>query len=184
MAAAVLLFSSEVLLPSFARDVLQLDEVGLGTMGSVRNIGSVIGLLLLAGLSRWLRPGPLLLWTTGGFSIALLAFSASSAYGNSLALLLLVGMAFASVDALQPALVQQKVADDERGAAIGVWNLARGLAPVGNLEVGLLAASFGAPVAQSLNAAAALAIVLVAMLAQRRPEFNLAADNRSEVPRP
>lgn len=184
MAAEVLLFSSEVLLPSFARDVLQLDEVGLGTMGSVRNIGSVIGLLLLAGLSRWLRPGPLLLWTTGGFSIALLAFSASSAYGNSLALLLLVGMAFASVDALQPALVQQKVADDERGAAIGVWNLARGLAPVGNLEIGLLAASFGAPVAQALNAAAALAIVLVAMLAQRRPEFNLAADNRSDVPRP
>ena len=182
MTAEVLLFSSEVLLPSFARDVLLVDEVGLGTMSSVRNIGSVVGLLLLAGLSRWLRPGPLLLWTTGLFGVALLAFSMSSSYPGSLAILFLVGMVFASVDALQPALVQQKVADEERGAAIGVWNLARGLAPLGNLEIGALATTLGTPMAQSLNATAALAVIVVAAMLQRRPEYNLATDGPAGDP--
>jgi len=179
--AEILLFSSEVLLPSFARDVLEVDEIGLGTMGSVRNLGSVIGLLLLAVLSKWLRPGPLLLWTTGAFAAALIVFSVMTSYSGALVILLLVGMAFASVDALQPALVQQNVADSERGAAVGVWNLARGLGPLGNIEIGLIAATLGTPMAQMLNASLALVVVIMVVLLQRRFGFSLSADRHKPM---
>ncbi len=179
--AEILLFSSEALLPSFARDVLEVDEIGLGTMGSVRNLGSVIGLLLLAVLSKWLRPGPLLLWTTGAFAAALIVFSVMTSYTGSLVILLLVGMAFASVDALQPALVQQNVADSERGAAVGVWNLARGLGPLGNIEIGLIAATLGTPAAQMLNASLALVVVIMVVLLQRRFGFSLSADRHKPI---
>ena len=171
--AEILLFSSDVALPSFARDVLAADETQFGTMGSVRNMGGITGLLLLAALSRHVRPGSMLLGATGLFAVGLIAFSSSTSYGLSLALLLLVGVAWAAVDALQPALVQQRVADHERGAAIGVWNLSRGLAPIGDLEIGALAAALGPAAAQSINALAALSIVGAVVMLQRRQDWSL-----------
>ena len=77
--AEVLAFSSDVLLPSFARDVLGVGESGLGTMYAVRNAGSVLGLVVLASISRRLHRGPLVLWLGTAFGLGLAAFAASDA---------------------------------------------------------------------------------------------------------
>ena len=150
-AAEVLAFSSDVLLPSFARDVLNVGESGLGTMYAVRNLGSVIGLIVLASLSRRLYRGPLVLWLGAFFGLALTAFAAAPTYTMALLFLGVVGVIWATVDSLLPALLQYGVRDDERGAAVGVWNFSRGLGPLGSLEVGALATAFGAPLAQGIN---------------------------------
>jgi hypothetical protein len=152
-AAEILAFSSDVLLPSFARDVLQVGESGLGTMYAVRNVGSVMGLLVLASISRQLYRGPLVLWLGAVFGLGLVAFSAAPTYLMALLLLGVVGAIWASVDSLLPALLQYGVRDDERGAAVGVWNFSRGLGPLGHLEIGALAAALGAPLAQGINGA-------------------------------
>jgi MFS family permease len=150
-AAEILAFSSDVVLPSFAMHVLQVGESGLGAMYAVRNLGSVIGLAVLASLPRRLYRGPLVLWLGAFFGLGLVAFSAAPTYLLSLLLLGFVGAIWASVDSLLPALLQYGVRDGERGAAVGVWNFSRGLGPLGHLEVGALAAALGAPLAQGIN---------------------------------
>jgi len=150
-AAEILAFSSDVVLPSFAMHVLQVGESGLGAMYAVRNLGSVIGLVVLASLPRRLYRGPLVLWLGAFFGLGLVAFSAAPTYLLSLLLLGVVGAIWASVDSLLPALLQYGVRDGERGAAVGVWNFSRGLGPLGHLEVGALAAALGAPLAQGIN---------------------------------
>jgi len=150
-AAEILAFSSDVLLPSFARDVLQVGESGLGTMYAVRNVGSVVGLLVLASIPRRLYRGPLVLWLGAIFGLGLVAFSAAPTHLIALLVLGVIGAIWASVDSLLPALLQYGVRDSERGAAVGVWNFSRGLGPLGHLEIGAMAAVLGAPLAQGIN---------------------------------
>lgn len=160
-AAEILAFSSDVLLPSFARDVLGVGERGLGTMYAVRNAGSVVGLIALASIARRHYRGPLVLYLGIGFGLALVAFAAAPTFLLALVILGAVGAIWASVDSLLPALVQYGVRDAERGAAVGIWNFSRGLGPLGHLELGALATALGAPVAQGINGVA-LALLMVA----------------------
>ena len=56
-----------------------------------------------------------------------------------------------AVDTLYKALMQENVAEEERGRAMGSWVLSIGTAPVGHLGVGGLAGLLGAPGALLLN---------------------------------
>ena len=101
-AAEIFAFSSDALLPSFARDILEVGETGLGNMTAARQIGGVAGLLTLAALSTRLRPGKLIFWMCGLFGIALIAFAGSGSYPLSLLLMLGIGVAWAALDVLLP----------------------------------------------------------------------------------
>ena len=171
--AEIFAFSSDALLPSFARDILKVGETGLGNLTAARQIGGVAGLLALAGLSTRLRPGTLLFWMCGLFSMALVAFAGSGSYALSLFLMLSIGVAWAALDVLLPKLVQDRVPDSERGAAVGIWNLSRGTGPLGSLETGAVAATLGAPVAQMINAGVFLVVVIAAALLQRVPRWQI-----------
>ena len=169
-AAEAFAFSSDALLPSFSRDILMVGETGMGNMVAIRQVGSVAALLVLASLSARVRPGKLIFWMCGLFSLSLIAFVS---YSLSLFLMLSIGVAWASVDLLLPKLVQDRVPDSERGAAVGIWNLSRGAGPLGSLEVGVIAGSLGAPIAQIMNAGAFLVVVAVAALLQRNPRWRI-----------
>ena len=56
-----------------------------------------------------------------------------------------------AVDTVYKALMQENVAEEERGRAMGSWVLSIGTAPVGHLGVGGLAGLLGAPGALLLN---------------------------------
>lgn len=170
LAAEVLAYSSEVLLPSFARDVLAIGETGLGNLVAVRNGGGVIGLLLLATLGRRHRPDRLLLTICITFGGGLTLFAAASSYSLALLTIALVGAAWASVDALLPTVLQQQVTDSQRGAVVGIWNLGRGFGPAGQLEIGLLGATIGVVATQAVNGVAFAAVALVAAVLHRRRE--------------
>ena len=60
-------------------------------------------------------------------------------------------LAWGSVDALLPTVLQQNVGDMDRGAAVGIWNLSRGFGPLGQLEIGALATIIGVAATQALN---------------------------------
>ena len=79
-----------------------------------------------------------------------------------------IGVAYAAVDALLPVSVQHSVADCNRGAASGLLVCARGVGPVGQLEIGMLAGVMGVAATQALNGALFLvATLLVAVMFAR-----------------
>jgi len=79
-----------------------------------------------------------------------------------------VGIAWGSVDALLPTVLQQNVDNSERGAVVGVWNLSRGFGPLGQLEIGVLAATIGVAASQAINGLAFAVTVVVVTLIYRR----------------
>jgi len=97
-----------------------------------------------------------------------MAFSFSTSYLLSLALMGMVGLAWGSVDALLPTVLQQNVGDMDRGAAVGIWNLSRGFGPLGQLEIGALATIIGVAATQALNGLIFAVTVSIVMLAYRR----------------
>jgi MFS family permease len=151
IAGEVFGFSSITLFPTFARNVLDVDAVGLGAMSAARSVGGIAGLLLLATVGFRERGGRLLLLAAIGFGLALVAFSASTIFLLSLVLLLVVGVMSAALDTLGQSLVQHSVGDHERGAAMGVWFFSIGVGPVGGLALGGAAEAIGAPLALAIS---------------------------------
>ena len=144
-------FTHMTLLPVFAKEVLFVGPVGLGIMTAVRQGGGLIGLALLAGLRDYRRKGRLMFVIAGAFGLALMAFSVSSNLLFFLAVLALVNACAMAVDTLYKTLMQENVAEEERGRAMGSWVLSIGTAPVGHLGVGWLAGVLGAPGALLVN---------------------------------
>jgi sugar phosphate permease len=86
--------------------------------------------------------------------------------------LFIIGMMWASVDSLLPTLLQYSVPDEERGASVGVWNLSRGLGPLGHLEVGALAGAIGASLALTINGGLIIIIIALIILLYRYKGFH------------
>jgi MFS family permease len=168
----VFAFSSDVLLPSFARDIFKVGESGLGVMTAARNVGGVVGVLVLAGISTRVRQGPLLGIACVAFGLGLIAFASSPAFALALFVLFIIGMMWASVDSLLPTLLQYSVRDEERGTSVGVWNLSRGLGPLGHLEVGALAGAIGTSLALTINGGLIIVIVALIILLYRSKGFH------------
>lgn len=169
--AEVLGFSSQTLLPTFARDVFEIGAAGLGLLTAARSIGGVMGLLLLSRFGAIDRSGPVMLGAAGVLGLALLAFASTLSYELALVWLALVGAACAVLDTLSQLLLQQSVGEQQRGAAMGLWVFSIGFAPFGHLALGALADVIGAPLTQALFGASLAAIV--ALLALYAPLRNL-----------
>lgn len=157
----VLGFTHMTLLPVFAKEVLDVGPVGLGYLTAVRQAGGLLGLALLANLQDYRRKGLLMFVIATGFGVGLMAFSVSSALIFFIVILAAVNACAMSVDTLYKTLMQSNVPDEQRGRAMGSWVLSIGVAPVGHLGVGALAAALGAPGALLLNGSV-LAVVSVA----------------------
>ena len=147
----ILGFSHKALLPIFARDVLAVGAVGLGMLNAVQALGGLLAALFLAGLGDFRHKGRLILGIFLLFGVSLLLFSRSPWYALSLALLGLVGAMAAGFDTMQHTMLQLNVADEQRGRAMGIWQLSIGFGPVGSLAAGTVAACLGAPLALSIN---------------------------------
>lgn len=179
IACEIFAFSNGSALPIIAQDVLQAGSEGLGTLNAAGAIGSTIAVALLSVLSGRVRREPLLgaIFVLYGLSLVAL----SSVRSLALAAAVVVGMGFCAgaFDVLQQTLIQLAVPEEQRGRAVGVWVLGLGSAPVGHLEMGLLAATLGAPGALLINGT--LTVVAAATLLVRAPGYRWAARIR---PRP
>jgi MFS family permease len=164
----VLGFSSQTILPTFARDVFMRGAAGLGVMTAARSIGGAVSLVLLSQIGTRERSGMALLGASGVIGLSLVAFALSPGFEVALVWLVLVGAASALSDTLGQVLVQQSVGDRERGAAMGLWVFSIGFAPAGHLTLGAMADAIGAPITLaifgSLLACGAAALTLYAPL--------------------
>jgi len=165
----ILVFPYQQLLPVFARDVLNVDAVGLGALSASAGIGSFLGATAIAASARVSRSG-LLFWVGSCLmSLGLVGFALATSFPLALGLVAISGVGQAAFASLQSTIVLGTASAQLRGRAMGVLTLAIGSAPLGTLEVGALALVIGAPLAVALNAAACAA--LVGLVAVRLPRF-------------
>ena len=144
-------FTHMTLLPVFAKNVLHVGPTGLGVMTAMRQTGGLLGLWVLAGLGATRKKGLMMFVTAVGFGVGQMAFFLSGNIYSFLGVLLFVNACAMAVDTLYKTLMQDHVADEERGRATGSWVLSIGVAPVGHVGVGALAGVLGAPKALLVN---------------------------------
>lgn len=155
-------FSFAVLVPVFARDVLDVGAVGMGMINAFRSGGGLIAGLTLASLGDFKHKGKLLLAMYLGFGVGLILFANAPVYALALFFIGIVGISAAGHDAMSQILLQLNVEEDQRGRAMGIWQLSIGFGVIGSMTLGMLAEAYGAPLAQSVFGG--LMVVTVALL--------------------
>ncbi|MGH7547037.1 MAG: MFS transporter [Gemmatimonadales bacterium] len=159
-----------VMMPVFARDVLDQGAAGYGVMMASVGMGALVGALGVAVLGPRIRKGVTLLAAGGSFGVLLLGFALSRAYLVSVALLALTGGAMIVNNALANTTIQTLVPDALRGRVMGFYSFVFvGLAPLGSFQLGALAERIGTPEAVALGGA--LSALAVALAAWRVPEL-------------
>jgi MFS family permease len=169
-AFSILAFPYAMLLPVFARDILQVGAPGLGALLSATGAGALAGAMVLAVIGSRVPRGPLLLISSLSFALLVAAFATSRSFLLSLLLLTCVGFFMILNNASTNALLQSIVPDELRGRVMGVYVfMFLGMTPLGSLQAGALARWLGAPMALTLGSAVLLVVVMVAWI--RVPEL-------------
>ncbi|HXG53061.1 MAG TPA: MFS transporter [candidate division Zixibacteria bacterium] len=158
-----------VLMPVFARNVLEVGSRGFGFLQSAGGAGALCGVLLVAFFATARRKG---LMAIGGallFGWLLIVFALSRSYPLSLALAFALGAASQFYITTINSILQVNLPDHLRGRVMGIYGLAWELMPVGGMIAGAIAEYAGAPAAVAIGGAAVGAMALV--VAARRPEM-------------
>ena len=170
---SIFAFPYAVLMPIFADQVLDVGTGGYGMLMAFSGIGSLLGALSLtvqSGRSSTKR-GRIVLMGAVGLPVFLFVFALSPVYPLSLAMLIGVGWTMISINATINTLIQTTVPDELRGRVNGVYAfLFIGMAPLGNLQAGLLADHLGAPLAVAIGAVIC-ALVVIYILVRKRATF-------------
>jgi MFS transporter, DHA1 family, staphyloferrin A biosynthesis exporter len=147
--AEVLGFAHQALLPSLARDVLDIGPEGLGALNGARAVGGILG-LAAASVRASAGGGALFVSVLVSFGASLIVLGAAPhvvGYVGVLVVVTVVNAAGALADLLAQSLLQLSVPGHLRGRAGGAWVVAIGLAPLGQLQIGALASLFGVSIA-------------------------------------
>jgi MFS family permease len=157
---AVLLGGAVALMPIYARDVLEVGEVGLGALRSAPAVGAGAVALFLA-----LRPlpGHAGAWMFGCvaiFGVATIVFGLSTSFPLSLIALAVLGASDMVSVVVRQSLVQLHTPDAMRGRVIAVNMVFIGASnELGELESGVTAAWFGTVEAVVIGGVGTLIIV-------------------------
>jgi MFS family permease len=147
----ILGFSYMVILPVFARDVLDVGPIGVGTFNTAVSVGGLLGGLVLASLGNYKYKGRLFIGIFVSFGIFLILFSQSPWYPISLILIALVGAMAVGMDTMGHTILLLNVDDEQRGRAMGIWMMSIGFGPIGSITIGVIASLLGAPQAVTIN---------------------------------
>lgn len=162
-------FSHLSAIPLFAQDVLAAGPAGLGILNAALGIGGVLGVLLLSFVPEHISRRSLLGAVYVLYGLAILGFALTHELVLTTVLLLITGFCAAAFDVLQQTLIQLAVPAHQRGRAVGLWILSIGSAPLGHLEMGMLATLLGVPIALLINGA--LTFIAAILLLLRSPEY-------------
>ena len=155
-----------ILMPVFARNVLDVGSQGFGFLQSTGGAGALCGVLAAAYFSHVRGKG---LQAIGGavtFGLLIMVFAFSKSYPLSLALAFFLGLSSQLYMTTINTILQVNLPDQLRGRVMGIFGLTWDLMPVGGMIAGAIAEFAGAPVAVGFGGlmvagmAAAVAIAL------------------------
>jgi MFS family permease len=154
--------SYTVLLPQFTVEVLHGDAHVLGFLTAASGLGALAGALFLAarksvlGLGRWVVLAAALM------GLALAGFDLASSLAVALGVLFVVGFAMMVQMAASNTILQTIVDEDKRGRVMSFYTMAfLGMAPLGSLLAGAVAARANLKWAFGVNGALLLAGAVV-----------------------
>ena len=160
IAMNVLVFPYQHMLSVFVRDVLAGGAGILGLLVAAEGLGSLVGALFMAAQRAHLPHARVFAAAILATPAILVAFSLSSWLWLCLILLVVIGVAESGFAAMQTTLVLLSAPERHRGGTVGILSACIGTQPVGTLAIGALAAAAGAPMAFSVNALVAIAVIL------------------------
>jgi MFS family permease len=135
-----------VIMPVFARDILQGGPYTLGFLMAGVGIGALMGALFLAARKNILGLEGWIVSAVSIFGCGLIAFSLSRVVWLSFPLIVLTGFGMMMQTASSNTLLQTIADDDKRGRVISYYAMAHGgMTPFGSLLAGSLASQIGAP---------------------------------------
>lgn len=162
---AVLLGGATVLLPVFARDILQVGPTGLGWLRTAPSVGAILTSLLLVYLPPFRRAGWALLWSVAGFGAATIIFGLSKSFWLSLLMLALLG-AFDQVSVVvRTSLFLLRTPDAMRGRVGAINSIFIGASnELGAFESGVVAAIFTPIIAVVSGGIGTVLVVIITAL--------------------
>jgi MFS family permease len=154
--------SYTVLLPQFTVEVLHGDAHVLGFLTAASGLGALAGALFLAARKSVLGLGRWVVLAAGMMGLALLGFDLAGGLLPALGVLFVVGFAMMVQMAASNTILQTIVDEDKRGRVMSFYTMAfLGMAPLGSLLAGALAARSGLKVAFVVNGVLLLAGAVV-----------------------
>jgi MFS family permease len=139
--------SATALLPIFAQDILRVGAKGYGWLYAAPSVGAVVtSAVMVRMVDRIQRRGSVLLWAVAGYGLATVIFGMSRSFWLTFLCLALTGATDTVSMVLRNIIRQIETPDHLRGRMTGV-NMVffMGGPQLGELEAGLVANWFGAP---------------------------------------
>ncbi len=162
--------SATFLLPIFATNILHVDVVGYGWLVAAPAAGAGLVALVLAFFRKLRRQGPTLLISVAGFGIATVIFGVSRSFWLTFVALAFTGVTDGISVIIRNTVRQLQTPDNLRGRMTSINQIFfRGGPQLGELEAGVVAQWFGAPLAVVSGGIACLAAV--AAIALRYPQL-------------
>jgi len=150
-----------ILMPVFARNILNVGSQGFGFLQSFCGAGALVGVLAVAWFSHSRRKGLQALSVAMSFGGLLITFAASKSYALSLVLAFALGIASQFYMTTISTVLQVNLPNQLRGRVMGIYGLAWELMPVGGMIAGTIAEFAGAPIAVGFGGFMVAAMALV-----------------------
>lgn len=143
---------NSALVTIFARDVLHVGPEGLGLLLSSVGAGAIIGTIILVGTGELRQKGAIMIAAGILYAAALVAFSVSTSFALSIAVLFVLGIADSFWGAMRNTIIQLAATDAFRGRITSLVTFtSRGLTNTGQIETGAMVAVAGPPLAAAIN---------------------------------
>ncbi len=140
--------SANTLMPIIVRDILKLGAVEYGWLSSAQSIGAVGAALVISQINKFQRQGRILLLSVGVFGLATILFGLSRVFWSSMLGLVLMGASDSVSTIIRNTIRQLQTPDYLRGRMTSVNQIFfMGGPQLGEVEAGLVAQFFGAPIA-------------------------------------
>lgn len=141
---AVLFGGAVAMLPVYARDILHIDETGLGWLNSAEYVGSFTTMLLLLLIPMQKKQGKKLLLAVAGFGCAIIAFAFSTSFWMAFVALVAAGLCDGVSVVVRSNIMQLYTPDEMRGRVSAVNSMfINSSNEIGQFESGVAASVMG-----------------------------------------
>jgi MFS family permease len=166
--------SASTLLPIIASDVLHVGAEGYGILSAAPSIGSILSGALMTMRPHFRRPGRIMLAAVALYGVATILFGLSNIYVLSLFFFAFTGAGDTISMILRQTIRQLSTPDSLRGRMTSINMIfAMGGPQFGDMEAGIAAQLFGAPIAViSGGVGCILAVLLMIRLSPALRDFD------------
>ncbi|MBT4512108.1 MAG: MFS transporter [Chloroflexi bacterium] len=149
-----------MLLPLFAKDVLEVGVDGLGLLAAAAGIGALFASVTLASMGNFRRKGALLLICATLFGVFLVLFASSNTFYLSVLLLVVIGMTHSSYMSVNNTLLLLNSEEKMRGRVMSLYMTNIAIFPIAVLPITAAIELLDAPLVVGVGGAILVAFSL------------------------